>query len=126
MSEMEARRAELYADVAAHAAATARELGMASDQAEHLGAAVADALAENWRGQTLSFPIDTAYRLSQREIQILTAHQGGASVSRLAREHKMTEAGLRKLLRRATMRWGQTPQPEPDPAEQINLFDQAS
>ncbi|TXH74475.1 MAG: hypothetical protein E6Q88_04305 [Lysobacteraceae bacterium] len=118
MKPMEARRNELLADVAAHAAATAQEFGVPADQAEQIGAAVADALAANWGGQTLSFPKDAAFRLSQRDREILAAHRGGAPVARLAREYHMTEQGLRKLLRRAELRAGGL--------DQIELFEQAS
>jgi Mor family transcriptional regulator len=118
MKPMEARRNELLADVAAHAAATAQELGVPADQAEQIGAAVADALAANWGGQTLSFPKDAAFRLSQREQEILAAHRAGTPVPRLAQVYRMSEQGLRKLLRRAELRGGSL--------NQIDLFDQAS
>lgn len=118
MKPMEARRNELLADVAAHAAATAQELGVSADQAEQIGAAVADALAANWGGQTLSFPKDAAYLLSAREREILEAHRNGATVARLARDYNMSEQGLRKLLRRAELRSGGL--------DQIELFDKAS
>lgn len=118
MKPMEARRNELLADVAAHAAATAREFGVPADQAEQIGAAVADALAANWGGQTLSFPKDAAYLLSAREREILAAHRSGTPVARLALDYKMSEQGLRKLLRRAQLRAGGL--------DQIELFDRAS
>lgn len=118
MKPMEARRNELLTDVVAHAAATAQEFGVPADQAEQIGAAVADALASNWGGQTLSFPKDIAFRLSHRDREILATHRNGASVAKLARDYNMTEQGLRKLLRRAELR--------DSSLNQIDLFDQAS
>ncbi|ASE52181.1 MAG: hypothetical protein LBV10_09395 [Stenotrophomonas sp.] len=101
---MEARRSELLADAAAQAADVARELGLDQDRADQVGAAVADRLAENWSGQVLSFPKNHAFKLSQREREILAAHRDGASYAELARKYDMTERGIRKLLRRAELR----------------------
>jgi Mor family transcriptional regulator len=118
MKPMEARRSELLASVASTAAELALELGLPQEQAEQLGAAVADGLADSWGGQTLYFPIDAAYQLSPRDREILEAHRHGTSVAKLARDHSMSEQGIRKLLRRASLR---------DRAlNQIELFDQAS
>ncbi len=118
MRAMEARRNELLADAAAQAADVALEFGLSSDQAEHVGAAVADRLALNWGGQNLCFPKDAAFKLSQREREILAAHRNGAPVVQLAKSYQMTEQGLRKLLRRAELR--------DIHLNQIDLFDQAS
>ncbi len=118
MKPMEARRNELLTDVAAHAAAAAQEIGVPTAQAEQIGAAVADALAANWGGQTLSFPKDAAFRLSHIEREILAAHRNGAPVAKLAREYNMSEQGLRKLLRRAQLR--------DSSLNQSDLFEQAS
>lgn len=118
MKPMEARRKELLADAAAHAAAEAQELGVSADLAEHIGAAVADRLAANWGGQTLSFPKDAAYTLSQRERAILAEYRSGTLVPKLARDYSMTEQGVRKLLRRAELRAGGL--------DQTDLFEQAS
>lgn len=115
MKPMEARRNELLADVAAHAADTAKEFGVPEDRADHIGAAIADNLAANWGGQTLSFPKDAAFKLSHREREILAAHRKGVPVAKLARDHKMTEQGVRKLLRRAELR--------DTSLNQIDLFD---
>jgi len=104
MKPMEARRAELLEHVAARAAATAVDLGLASDLADQVGAAVADALADDFGGQVLSFPKDCAYRLSQRDRAILEAHRRGASLAELAHQYKITDRGLRMLLRRAESR----------------------
>lgn len=104
MKPMEARRSALYAHMAAVAAAAARELGLDPSTAEHIGAAVTDAIAEDVGGEVLSFPKDAAYRLSIREREILEAHRNGATLSKLSHDYKMTERGLRKLIARAIVR----------------------
>lgn len=104
LKPMEARRSELYQHVAAQATDTALSLNMPAERAEHLGAAIADALAEVFGGQVLSFPKNAAFKLSKRERAILEAHRQGATYSELMREYDMTERGLRKLLARALKR----------------------
>lgn len=104
MKTMEARRAELLAHVAARAADTATDFGLSEDQADQVGAAIADALADDFGGQVLSFPKDSAYRLSIRDRAILEAHRNGASLLTLMRDYKITERGLRRLLKRAESR----------------------
>lgn len=84
--------------------------------AAQCGAAVADGLAEEKAGQTIYYPFDLAYRLAPREREILEAHRAGASVQDLRRTYKMSEGGIRKLLRRAAAR---------DPnLDQLHLFGQ--
>lgn len=104
MRSMEARRNELLSSAAETAAEIARQFGVEQDQAEQIGAAVADALADSWGGQTVYFPHDAAYKLSPRDRAILDAHRKGATVATLARENRMSEQGIRKLLRRAASR----------------------
>lgn len=110
-SPMESLRNELLTEVAARAADTARDLGLSEDLADQVGAAIADALAEDWGGQVISVPKDYAYRLAERDRAILNAHREGASLAELAKDYHMTVRGLRKLIRRAELRdphWRQT------------------
>lgn len=72
--------------------------------AEQCGAAVADGLAEEQAGQTVYYPYDYGYRLAARDQEILAAHKAGAPVSELRRTYKMSEEGIKKLLRRAATR----------------------
>lgn len=104
MKPMEARRAALYAHVAAKAAEVACDLGLDESQAEHLGAAVADGLAEDFSGELITFPKDSHYKLSLREQAILEAQRRGTPLYKLASDYDMTESGLRRLLKRAIAR----------------------
>jgi Mor family transcriptional regulator len=97
---MARRRHELLQDVQQSAEATAAELGVAGDVAAQLGAAVADMLLERWAGQQITFPVNGYYGLSGRELAIVARRQEGARVFELAREFRMTERGIRKLLAR--------------------------
>lgn len=101
---MARRRHELLQDVERSTKATAIELGVTGDLAEHLGAAIADMLSERWAGQQLTFPINGYYGLSQRELAIAERRDQGARVFELAREFRMTERGVRKLLKRVDER----------------------
>lgn len=95
------RRHELLADADKSVQAAALELGIDQAQAQHLGAAVADMLLERWAGQQLTFPMHGYYGLSPRELAIVERHHQGARVFEIAREFRMTERGVRKLLKRA-------------------------
>jgi Mor family transcriptional regulator len=98
------RRAELLADVMAHVAAVLADLGIDPERADHCGHALADHLADHWGGQVISYPVDSSYKLSQRERLVLADRDGGMSLVELAFKYQMTESGLRKLLRRAPRR----------------------
>lgn len=110
MTPMDRRRSELFDQVAARAAETLRGFGMAVELADQAGAAVADALAEDWAGQVVSIPTDYAYRLAERDRVILEEWRRGDSFAELARRYNMTERGMRKLIARARLRGRQLDQ----------------
>lgn len=97
---MAGRRHELLLDVEQSAAERARELGLSGDIAAHVGAAMADLLLERWAGQQLTFPMNGYYKLADRERAIVARRDNGARIFELAREFRMTERGVRKLLAR--------------------------
>lgn len=101
---MAERRAELLADIVTHTVEVLRELGIEVERAEHCGHALADHLAVTFGGQVFSMPVDAAYRLSKRERAILADRAAGLSVPELALKWRMTERGIRYLLRRAERR----------------------
>lgn len=96
-------RAELLTDVMSHVEATLCELGVDGLKADHCGHAIADMLAQHWGGQVISMPVDHAYKLSQRERQILDALKC-CSKSEASMRFGITINGLNKLLRRAARR----------------------
>lgn len=116
-STMQDRRHRLLADVAAQAAATAQELGIANEIAEHIGCAIADRLAENWAGQQINFTLKDACGLSPRERLIAADHIAGKRIYELAIKYHMSERGIRKLLDRLTLRGHLAP-----PVAQRDLF----
>lgn len=116
-SDMQARRHHLLADVAAHAAETAAEIGISRDIAEQIGNAIADRLAENWAGQQINFTLKDAYGLSPRERLIAADHASGMPIWKLALTYQMGERGIRKLIDRLIMRGHIKP-----PASQPDMF----
>lgn len=116
-TSMQARRHNLLAEVAAHAAAAAKELGVNGEFAEHIGCAIADMLAENWAGQQINFTLKDAYGLSPRERAIAADYTAGKRIHEMAATWSMTERGMRKLLERLTIRGHITP-----PVSQRDLF----
>ena len=101
---MEAKRAELLADIEAHTTEQLIELGIDPAKAEHAACCLADHLAEHWGGLVFTMPKDHAYRLSQREREILDLHSHGMRLPELAKRYGMTERGVRKLLARSARR----------------------
>ncbi|KAB8173408.1 hypothetical protein FKV24_014290 [Lysobacter maris] len=51
-----------------------------------------------------SGPADHAYKLSQRDREILEVHGRDATITPLTRDYSVTERGMSKLLRRADSR----------------------
>lgn len=100
---MEAKRAELLGDLAAHACQLLQDYGVAADLAEQAGSAIADHMADHWGGQIVTFPKDYAFRLAKRDLEILAAFTGN-NHAELAKKYDMTERGIRKLLARALLR----------------------
>ncbi|MCD7099071.1 Mor transcription activator family protein [Stenotrophomonas sp. MMGLT7] len=119
MKPMEARRHELLTEVAELISQQlVRTHAVSADLAELVGSSVADALAEHWGGQIITYPKDAHYKASKREHEILLAHRRGATFASLARETGMTERGVRRLINRAQVRASGLDQP--------GLFDQDS
>lgn len=65
--------------------------------------AATDALVDQFGGQTIQFPMEARRKLEERDAAIL-ARFTGDNVPELARELRMTERGMRKLLQRARTR----------------------
>lgn len=96
-------RAELLNDVAAHVEQCLRAQGVEQGHAEQCACAIADRLSEHWGGQVIYIPNDHAYRLSQREREILDALQS-RSKSEVAMAYGISIDGINKLIRRRARR----------------------
>lgn len=92
-------RHELLDDIAAHTATVLSEHGIDAALAEQAGSAVADHLANQWRGATLYIPSDYHHRLTKRDLQIL-GEFNGRNHHALARKYNLTPSSIYKLLKR--------------------------
>ncbi|WP_084004495.1 Mor transcription activator family protein [Terasakiispira papahanaumokuakeensis] len=99
-SAMAELRHELLIDVAGHVADVMRDHKVDEDLAEQVGYAVADRLAANWGGQTISFPKDSAFKLAKRD-RMIYAEWGQLSPPQLARKYNLTVQAIYSILRRA-------------------------
>lgn len=104
----EQRRQELIQFVIDSAEDALKKLGIGSEDAYRAAVAVADMLTDQFGGQVITFPTDYRRKLEQRDAAIYACFDG-ANVADLAREHRMTERGMRKLLHRAQARLKATP-----------------
>jgi len=96
---MEGRRHELLEDIHSRAAEIAQELGVEREQADQIGCAIANHLAENWGGQNFTIPMDHHYRVSKRDQQIYDEFDG-RNHHILARKFNMSVRGIYKVIAR--------------------------
>jgi|GEM_PF-884475 len=104
---MEARRAELYADIEDCVRHALLKSGIADAPADAAAVAIVDMLAADWAGQNLTFPRNLFNQVAQRDADIL-ARMGRVGISELAREHGISERAVRKAYHRARLRTKQT------------------
>ena len=98
-SPMAEKRHELLSDIQDHVAFVVQEHGIAAEVAEQAGAAVVNHLCEIWAGSHVTFPKDYRWRLTQRDLEILSKFRGNNHHA-LAVEYNMTENAIYKLLKR--------------------------
>jgi Mor family transcriptional regulator len=104
-SPMQERRNEMLADAAVQVERLLRdECEVSLTEAESIGNAVADRLAEFWGGQNFTMPKDFLFKLCQRDMAVFDAWRAGATFDSLAREHGMTTRGIRLLISRVRAR----------------------
>ena len=118
-SHMEEKRAEMLADVVSLVERLLTECGLPPAEAQSTGDAVADMLADFWGGQNFTIPKDWQRKLSVRDLAVYDAWRRGYTFDVLAREHKMSERGLRKLITRVRQRLAKQRQ-----RQQPDLLDQ--
>lgn len=121
-NDMPMRRHELLSDVERVVTDTARDLGADADTAELLGVAAADALAEYWAGQQITYPMDCHHHaVARKEREIMALVAAGQKVWQIARRYKMHERSVRKLIKRVEARMAEIDaqpdlfQPPPSP-----------
>ena len=102
-ASMEARRNELLDDIENCISHTLKRHAVPDQAAERAATAAVDFLVNNWGGQQLTFPRLHAERRQARDADML-ARVGRVGVAGLAREFRMTEAGVRKAIHRARQR----------------------
>lgn len=104
-SATEARRHELLADVAEHAALRLIEKhGMEEEMACDVGNDLADFLADHWKGQNLYFPGDQAFKLNARDWEIFRRFERGNS-NDLAREFEVSKVRIHQIYKRCLLEY---------------------
>lgn len=99
MNRMEIKRHELFTHVSNQVAKEALDFGLPEETASQLGCNVANAIAELFGGQNLTFPKDYAFKISQRDAQIYHEFKGN-NYHELSQKYRMTERGIRKVITR--------------------------
>lgn len=99
VSAMADKRHELLSDIADHAASILRDHGVNADIADQAGAAVAEHLSVAWAGSTVCFPKDHHYKLTKRDLEILSKFNG-RNHRYLSLQYDLTENAIYRLLKR--------------------------
>jgi Mor family transcriptional regulator len=96
----EARRHELLADVAEQAALRLIEKHQIEEEAAgDVGNAIADFLAEHWKGQSIYMPGDQAFRLNARDWEIFRRFERG-NANELAKEFGVSKVRIHQVYKR--------------------------
>lgn len=98
-SAMADKRHELLSDIADHVAKVLADHCIDAAVAEQAGSAVADHLSVAWAGSTVCIPKDHRFKLTKRDVEILSKFRGNNHHA-LAVEYKLTENAIYKLLKR--------------------------
>lgn len=93
------KRHELLSDIADHIAQVVQDHGVDPTIAEQAGAAAVDHLTQAWAGSTVCFPKDHRFRVTKRDLEILSKFRGNNHHA-LAVEYGLTENAIYKLLKR--------------------------
>lgn len=101
---MQSLRAELFGDVAAVVCDLLKQHGLPADVCEQAGNAAADVIAEDWAGQVISVPKDFAYKLAQRDRDVLAAIAGGESIASVASRLNLHVRSVYRIIKRADLR----------------------
>lgn len=83
------KRHELLAELQDVVARQLSDMGVAADTAALVAAFLVDYLSTYWAGQVVSFPKDAFYKLTLKELEVLSLFQGD-NYDQLARQFGMT------------------------------------
>lgn len=97
-SRLGVRRHELLKGVEGVTQRVLQEHGVGASLAALAANAVADWVAHSMRGQVISFPSDTAYRLADQHLQIWDESRAGATYDVLAIRYGLSERHIRSIL----------------------------
>lgn len=100
MEQLDVRRNELLQDMVDAAVKRLVDLGAPDVAAQLVAHDLADLVAALWGGQSLSFPRDRDWFLSQRDLEYYDRWDRGAKLPELTRDSGMTERGMRIVLER--------------------------
>lgn len=92
-------RHELLKDIADYIAMTLEEHSIDQAVAAQAAAAAVDHLCQVWAGATLYIPMDYHFKLTQRDLEILSKFKGN-NHHFLAQQYKLTPNAIYKLLKR--------------------------
>lgn len=98
-TRMALKRHELLEELLGVIARELVEMDVAPDAASVTASSVVDHLSTYWAGQVISFPKDSRYKLTLKELEIYDQHNGN-NYDDLARRYRMTPRGMRKLIKR--------------------------
>lgn len=98
-SAMADKRHDLLDSVVAHCARILVEHGIDEELAQQAGNSLANHLSEIWAGSTVCFPKDHFYKLTKRDLEILSKFNG-RNHHVLAMEYGLTENAIYRLLKR--------------------------
>ena len=93
------KRHELLAELQDVVARQLTDMDVAADAAALVAAFLVDYLSTYWAGQVVSLPQDAFYKLTLKELEVLTLFRGD-NYDQLARQFNMTPRGMRKLIAR--------------------------
>jgi len=99
-SQTAKRRHELWQDLASCVADMSKEFELPAEKAEQLGWYIANAMAEHWGGQQISFPKDVKFHLTQRDQDIYQKFNG-RNHWELAKEYGVTTRAIYRIIDRA-------------------------
>lgn len=102
-SRMECVRHELLSDVADQIAIILRDFGIDETLAAHCGSNVAAHLADHWGGQHVTIPMDYAFKLSVRDLEIFEQVRGN-NIPEVAKRYGLTVNAVYRIIKRTKKR----------------------